>query len=162
MRNMGFSDFEYSRIIDLYADSVFKLAMVKTRNKQDAEYIFQDTFIKLYRCDNIFESDEQIKRWLMKVTVNTSLDLFKSFWKRKTVELNESLPFHDQTYHEVWSVITKLPERYRIPIHLFYVEGYSPEDIADMLHDKPSTVRSKLHKGNFKLSVGMGDSYEWI
>ena len=111
MRNMGFSDSEYSRIVDLYADSVFKLAMVKTKNKQDAEDVFQDTFIKLYRCDKIFESDEHIKRWLMKVTVNTSLDLLKSFWNRKTVELDEKLPFQDQTYHEVWTEIKKLPEK---------------------------------------------------
>jgi len=162
MRNMGFSDAEYIRIVDLYADSVFKLAMVKTKNKQDAEDVFQDTFIKLYRCDKIFESDEHIKRWLMKVTVNTSLDLLKLFWNRKTEELDEGLPFQDQTYHEVWNEIKKLPERYRVPIHLFYFEGYSTEEIADMLHDKPSTVRSKLHRAKDILSEGMGDRYEWV
>lgn len=162
MENKGFSDYEFNRIVNLYADSVFKLAMVKTKNKQDAEDVFQDTFIKLYRCEKVFESDEHIKRWLMKVTVNTSLNLINSFWNRKTVELDEGLTFQDETYHDIWKEIKKLPEKYRIPIHLFYVEGYSTEEIAEILHDKPSTVRSKLHRGKYKLSEGMGNIYDWV
>lgn len=159
---MGFSDYEFNRIMNLYADSVFKLAMVKTKNKQDAEDVFQDTFIKLFKCDKMFDSDEHIKRWLMKVTVNASLNLIQSYWNRKTVELDEELIFKDHTQHEIWQEIKKLPEKYRVPIHLYYFEGYSTEEIAELLHEKPSTVRSKLHRGKNKLGERMGNSYDWI
>ena len=159
---MGFTENEFNRIVDLYSDSVFRLAMIKTKNKSDAEDVFQDTFIKLFKCKLEFESDEHIKRWLMKVTVSTSIDLLKSFWQRCTTGMDEDVSFYDETDKYVWDEIKKIPEKYRIPIHLYYFEGYSTDEIAVMTDEKPTTIRTRISRAKKMLNERMGDSYEWI
>jgi len=162
MGDIMLSENEFNRIMDKFAGSIFRLAMVKTRNKQDAEDVFQDVFMKLYKSGKTFESDDHIKAWLIKVTVNTSLDLLKTFWHNHIVELDAEIPFQDESDHFLWEEIKKLSEKYRIPVHLYYYEGYSTDEIAEILHEKPATTRSKLHRGRIILSERMGDSYEWI
>lgn len=162
MEKITLSETEFNQIVDKYADSIFRLAMVKTKNKQDAEDVFQETFFKLYKSGKVFNSDEHLKAWLIKVTINTSLDLLKAFWHNHTIGLEEDISFEDQKDNYLWEEIKKLPLKYRIPIHLYYYEGYSTEEIAGFFNENPSTTRSKLHRGRNMLNERMGDSNEWI
>lgn len=156
------SEGEFNQIVDKYANFVFRIAMVKTKNKQDAEDVFQDTFFKLYKCGIAFQSEEHIKSWLIKVTINASIDLLKSFWHSRMTGLDEELPFEDKSDMQLWEEIKKLPAKYRIPIYLFYYEGYSTEEIAGFSNENPTTTRSKLHRGRKMLSERLGDSDDWL
>lgn len=59
------------------------------KNKQNAEDVVQNTFLKLYTTDKPFESDEHLKNWLIKVTINNCKHIFMTPWKNKTVLLDE-------------------------------------------------------------------------
>ena len=72
-----------------------------------------------------------------------------SAWFKRTDTLEESYPCADldSNLAFVWDAVRALPSKYREPIHLFYHEGYSTAEIARILGQKESTVRSLLHRG---------------
>ncbi len=69
---------EYERILKLYSNDIYRMALLKLKNVCEAEDVFQDVFVKLYTCNNSFESDLHIKSWLLKVTVNECINVLKA------------------------------------------------------------------------------------
>lgn len=76
---------EYERILKAYRNDVYRIALLKMKNANEAEDIFQNVFIKLFTCDTAFESDAHIKAWLLKVTVNECINALKSSWNSKVI-----------------------------------------------------------------------------
>ncbi|MDR1159642.1 MAG: sigma-70 family RNA polymerase sigma factor [Syntrophomonadaceae bacterium] len=136
-----------NEVVDKYADMVYRIAFTQTKNRADADDIFQEVFLKLCKSAVAFETDEHIKAWLIKVTVNTSRKFFASAWNKKTVKLPEELA-HDEenTDVDVVSAVQSLPSKYRIVIHLFYFEDMLVADIAKTLKLKTATVKSQLSR----------------
>lgn len=135
-----------------YADMVYKLAYAQVRNKADADDIFQEVFIRLVKKKPEFESDEHMKAWLIRVTVNCARSLWISSWRRRMVfwedkDINrvpaEEAPAGNEALEEA---MDSLPMKQRQVIHLFYYEEMSAEEIAKALSEKPSTIRSQLSR----------------
>lgn len=144
---------EYERILRLYSNDIYRIALLKLKNVSEAEDVFQNVFIKLYTCDNSFESDKHIKAWLLKVTVNECINVLKSSWNSKVLEsINDnssydssaSVTSNDNT--EVWNVVAALPQKYRDVIFLFYHEQYSTEEISQILDISAPNVRTRLKR----------------
>ena len=66
-----------SDVIERYRDTVFRLAFTYLRNQADADDVTQDVFVKLIRSSHDFESDEHLRRWLIRVTINECKSLFR-------------------------------------------------------------------------------------
>ncbi len=89
---------EYERILKMYSNDIYRIALLKMKNANEAEDIFQNVFIKLYTCDKTFESDMHIKAWLLKVTVNECINTLKSSWNSKVVKsVNDNSEFDDNS-----------------------------------------------------------------
>lgn len=129
-----------------YANHVYRLAISILKNKEEAEDVFQEVFIKFYYKAPKFLEEEHEKAWILRVTINTCKDKLRSAWFRKKEELAEDIPYvtpeEDATYYEVM----KLPEKYRVVIYLFYYEGYKITEISQILNTKESTVKSQLDR----------------
>ena len=147
---------EIERIISLYSDSVLKTAFSYVKNTCDAQDIAQDVFVSLIYRKKPYMSEEHIKAWLLRVTINKSKNFLKSSWHTKRSKMPEFLPCLDEEENFLLSEIMKLDAKYRIPLHLFYYEGYSIKEIAEILKKKPSTVGSYLDRGRKKLKDILG------
>ena len=122
------------------------------RNADDASELSQDTFMRLYTYDGVFDSDEHIKAWLIRVAVNICSNHFRSKKHLSASPIPEDLPSKEQhELDEVIAEVMKLPEKYRIPIHLFYYEEYSVSEIAKVLELPEATVKTRLKRGRDKL-----------
>lgn len=89
---------EYERILKMYSNDVYRMALLKTKNISEAEDIFQNVFIKLYTYDKTFESDIHIKAWLLKVTVNECINTIKSSWNSKVIKsVNDNCEYDDNS-----------------------------------------------------------------
>ena len=133
-------------------NSVYAVIYNFTRNTADASDLTQETFIKLYACEKEFESDEHIKAWLLRVAVNLAKNYIRDSKWFSYEEIDDNLP--DDRKEEdsgLMSAVLALPEKYRIPIHLFYYEGWSVKQIADVLGLKEPTVKTRLDRGRNKL-----------
>lgn len=147
----------FQAAMDKYADMVYRVAMNQMKNKQDAEDIFQEVFIKWMKYRNQFENEEHEKSWLIRVTINQCKNVLTSSWRKRNQELSDEIQntmVYEDTYaeeSELMKTIAKLPEKYRIVIHLFYYEDLSVAEICKVTGQKESTVKTQLTRGRRKL-----------
>lgn len=94
------------------------------------------------------------------MTANMSKNKLKSAWLRKTQTLTEDISYLPDEEAELISFVLALDERYRIPIHLFYYEGYRIEEIAALTGSKAATVGTRLARGRAQLKDMLGDDFD--
>lgn len=140
-----------TRYIGLFHGTVYRLAYSYVRNHADAEDITQDAFLRLYKFEGEFASDENCKAWLIRVTINLSKNLLKSGWFTRRTELDEDLPCKSAEDNALFECVTALPPKYRVAIHLYYYEGYSVKEIADITGATASSVTTRLARGRERL-----------
>lgn len=154
------SDYEVSRAIERHADTVRRLCMVHLKNQADTEDIFQNVFLKYALSDAAFESPAHENAWFIRVTINACRDLLKSFFRSRTVSLDEILdmpqPLQDP-HREVLEAVLALPEKYRIVIYLHYYEGYTAPEIGKLLKKNTNTVYTLLNRGKAMLKEVLTD-----
>ena len=152
MRNL--SKEEHEKIIRAYANTVYQLAYAYTRNRSDADDIFQEVFLRYWKKQPVFRDEEHTKAWFLKVTANCAKSFLTSAWKRHTeyTEKEPEFSFSQPEEHRLDEALRQLPAHYREVIHLYYYEGYPTEEIAKILHRLPSTVRTQLTRARQKLA----------
>ncbi|MBQ4526898.1 MAG: sigma-70 family RNA polymerase sigma factor [Clostridia bacterium] len=148
-------------IIEKYFDMVYRLAFARTKNKSVADDVCQDVFLKYIKSDKEFESEEHIKAWLLKVTVNCSKSFFLSSWVKKTVPLSEDITFEAPETSDLFTQVQKLPKKYATVIHLFYYEDMSIAQIAKLFNMKESTVKSHLFRARQELKNLLGERFDY-
>jgi RNA polymerase sigma-70 factor (ECF subfamily) len=132
--------------MEKYLKTVYRVALGYVKNSHDAEDITQNVFFKLYKRQDEFISAEAEKAWLIRVAVNESKDLLKSAWFNKRSELDESLVVSENSDLEIYEYVKKLKPKYRTVIYLYYYEGYSTKEIAEILKTPLSTVKMQLQR----------------
>ena len=139
---------ELDALYEAYADMIYRLALVRTRNRADAEDVLQDVFFRCLRRQPHFRDQEHQKAWLITAAINSSKSLLDRADRRHGAgaEALEFLSTEDDTDNSVYNAVMQLPDKYRTAVHLFYYEGYSGEEIGRMTETKPSTVKSHLHR----------------
>ena len=143
----------YDEIVHKYIDTVYRIALAQSQSKHDAEDIVQDTFLKLISSGKEFETEEYLKAWLIRVTINGCRKIFAGSWFKKTVPLSEDIPFEDPEHSEVYYALYSLPSKYRIPLYLYYYEDYSVREIAECLSLSEGTIKSQLSRGRDRLKI---------
>lgn len=141
------------QVLKKYADMVYRLAYARTMDIYDAEDVTQEVFLKYIKHQNELCTEEHRRAWLIKVTVNTSKSLLTSSWNKKKISLeseeevcDESNPFEGVENYGIMQEVGRLPEKYRVVIHLFYFEELSVSEIAVTMKTKESTVKSLLFR----------------
>lgn len=149
-------------LLDSYGNNILRLAYSYLHNMSDAEDVLQDTLIQYLKAAPRFESGEHEKAWLLRVAANISKNRIDYNRVRNADELNEALVAEQkEDLSFVWEAVKALPEKYRIVIHLFYHEGYSTAEIASILNEKESTVRSRLNRGRERLKTVLREAYDF-
>lgn len=143
------SDF-IQNAVSKYLDTVLRIAYQNTQNQADAEDVAQEVFIKLMKQPR-FNDEGHMKAWLIRVTVNQCKDLKKSFWHRNTIAISDDRQAAEEPAQEVWAEIWKLPKDYRNVIYLYYYEGYTVPEIAEILGRNVNTVSSWLTRARKSL-----------
>ena len=141
---------EVAKLYDVYAQDVFRLALSYLYNRQDAEDICHSVFLTLVEKDiTLFPGSE--KAWLLKCTANACKDQLRSFWKQNREPLDENIVFTDSQDRELWAVVGGLPPKYRAVVHLYYYEGYSQEEIANILGITRTAVQTRMQRAREQL-----------
>lgn len=150
---------EAARAIGQYGDMVRRLCLVHLKNPADTEDIFQNVFLKYVLSPVVFESPEHEKAWLIRVTINACRDLVKSFFRSRTVPLEELLdqpaPLLEE-HREVLEAVLALPRKYRDAVYLHYYEGYTAAEIGKLLGKNTNTVYTLLTRAREQLRKTLG------
>ena len=131
------TDERFEALAAKYIDMVYRVAFgaLKNREKRD------------------FESMEHVKRWLIRVTVNQSRKLFRSPWRRvePLEDYAEMLGFEQPEDRGLFLAVMGLEAKYRLPVLLYYYEGYSTAETAELLGLPPNTVSTRLARARARL-----------
>ena len=141
------SEEEAGRAIEQYADMVRRICMIHLRNYEDAEDIFQTVFLKYVLRSEPFDSPEHEKAWIIRATVNACRDLVKSFFRSRTVSLDQLIEKPQdmpEDHSDILEAVLELPARFRDVVYLHYYEGYSAPEIGRILKKNPNTVYTLL------------------
>lgn len=134
--------------------------MTYLKNVQGAEDVTQDVFIKLFKCKRDFPTREDEKAWLIRVTINASKDVLKSAWLKRTVPIQNEIPFEHQEQSDLFYAVHQLEPKYRSVIHLYYYEDYSIKEIARILAIKESAIQTRLYRARKKLEKILVEEFQ--
>ncbi|HJB52844.1 sigma-70 family RNA polymerase sigma factor [Oscillibacter sp.] len=146
---------EFTAAAERHLDTVYRVALNCLRNPADAEDAAQTVLLRLWQSGQAFPNDDQLRYWLVRVTVNVCKDVLRSPWRRRMVALDHcrepafAAPEHQALYAEVMA----LPAKYRLPLYLYYYEGYTAPEVGELLGLKPSTVQTRLSRAREKLKA---------
>ena len=148
-------------VIRSYQDMVYRIAFICCKNASDAEDIMQDVFFRYLKNKTGFKSEEHLKAWLIRVTVNASKSLLRSAWFRKTTALPEKEIPHieEQTKPDAYYAVMSLPEKYRSVVILYYYEEYTVGEIAKILHRTETAVQTQLQRARAMIKEKLKE--EW-
>lgn len=157
---------EVNRAVERYSDTVRRLCVVYLKNHADTEDVFQNVFFKYYLSSKIFETDEHEKAWFIRVTINACKDHLKSFFRTRTVPLDEISELPDTAdvtgeNSEVLEAVLSLPQKYRDVVYLHYYEDYTAPQISRILHKNVNTIYTLLTRSKELLRKKLGgERYE--
>lgn len=144
---------EFTAAAEQYLDMAYRLALSACGSAADAEDAVQNAMLRLWRTDTAFEGGEHLRRWIIRVTLNECRRITGHPWRRRSVPL-ESCPepvLEDREKRALWEAVVALPEKYRVPLYLYYYEGYDVNEVGELLDLKPSTVQTRLARGRERL-----------
>ena len=157
------TDESFTSAVRTYGDTVYRVAYHALKNRADAEDVMQTTLLRLLEHRQPFESEEHMKHWLLRVAVNESRKLLRSFWRRHAVPLDEwrdAPVFQDPAQSELFQAVMALDAKYRLTIYLYYYEGCSVSETAAALRAKPSTVQTWLQRARARLRRTLSEEEE--
>lgn len=150
------------RLLDKYGNSVLRMAYGYLHNMTDAEDIVQETMIRFLNAAPAFESPAHEKAWLLRVAANLSKNRIACNKIRQSDELNEEITAEEaEDLSFVWEAVKQLPPTQSEVVHLFYHEGYSTAEIAELLKRKEATVRSDLKRARERLRAILKEAYDF-
>lgn len=149
--------------VEKHSDMIRRICMVHLKNYTDTEDVFQTVFLKYIQSSKAFESEEHEKAWFIRVTINACKDIFKSFFRTKTVPLEALDDYKGELEEEasdLLQTILALPEKYRQVIYLHFYEGYTAPEIGKILGKNTNTVYTLISRAKKLLKEELAGDYD--
>ena len=148
---MKISEKQFDYVYNEYAKELYNIAYGYTRNRDDSIDIMQNAYVVLLESNKKFESNEHIKYFLIRVTINESLDLLKSATKKKVIRNNDVVVNFPETKKEelpydLSEIVNTLPEKYKTIIILHYYDDMKIKDISNVLKISEPAVKKRLER----------------
>lgn len=151
------NDNDIEATVSTYSKMLFKLCFTLLSNNEDAEDAVSDVFCKYISSNVCFESEDHKKAWLLRVAANICKNMLKFHKIRRHISLEDAegyLKSEDEL--SIFNQLFDLPVKYRVMLHLYYVEGYKTAEIAQMLKISPSAARKRLQYARDMLKIEYG------
>ena len=157
-------DSKFLMVFNETKHDIYRLVYNYMKNSYDTDDIVQNVYLKLHKQMGQLNDNEHIKRWLVRVAINECKSHFTLNWVKKSVPLDETLMDDrisetDNTDSEVLTAILDLPRKLSMVTHLFYYEGYSIAEIADMLKIKEAAIKKRLQRAREKLKETLKEAW---
>ena len=157
---------QFDYVYNEYAKELFTVEYGYTRNKDDAINIMQTAYVRLLDSNKKFESNEHIKYFLIRVTINESLDYLKSSYNKRVVKNNDfvmNIPDKkiDEPEYDLSLIIGMLKEKYRAVIILYYYDNMKIKEIANVLKISEASVKKRLERARHQIEDIIERNYKY-
>lgn len=158
------TDQQFTQYAEAFIPTVYRVALNYIGSQADAEDVTQNVFCKLLGEDKPFSGSDHVRNGLIRVTINECKNLKKSrWWRQESLEDHLDHPAFDTPKHsQLYDAVMALPRKYRLPIYLHYYEGYSTQEIGEILKLPKNTVCSQLRRGREQLKQFLQEVDEYV
>lgn len=143
-----------SRILEA-EEAMYHTAYAILQNDSDCADAVQDAIFKAYKSLGSLKNPEYFKTWIIRILVNTCYSQLKSRKYTEDIEDMESIPGQtaedDYSKTELMLEIAAMDEKYRVPLMLYYMDGFTAEEIASSLGITSAAVRKRLSRARLIL-----------
>lgn len=158
-------EYEIENLVRQYGNDVLRTAYMYVRDRDTAEDIFQDVFIKVNQKLSSFEGNSSIKTWIIRITINTCKDYIKSAWNKRVVPMmdyQEDMIISETDYDDVEKKDTRelirktvlsLPAKYKDIVLCVYFQDMSVTEAAHVLNIAEGTAKSRLSRARQRLKT---------
>lgn len=161
---------EIERLIDIYGRDIYSFCLYLTKSKQDADDLYQDSFLYVIEKKKTFEQESESKNYILSVAVRLWKDKKRKYaWRNRIIEEKyiplqlvkdeqgseseaENVVLNSEQNMLIQKCVANLPEKMRVVVLLYYMENMQITEIAEVLHIPAGTVKSRLHKAKSILS----------
>lgn len=164
----------FAVLVDRYKDLVFTLALRMLKNREEAEEVAQDTFIKVFKSLPKFKGDSKFSTWIYRITYNSCLDTLKKYkqeylldtideyTERQVATLDNAFDAlaEKEQQQTIDDCLQKLPKEDSFLLTLYYFEEQSLEEISKIVGLTANNVKVKLFRGRKKLASLLKESLE--
>ncbi len=135
--------------VETHGPTVWRIALSRTQKEDAAEDVFQEVFLRLFEKEREFESDEHLKAWLIRTTMICCKRYMSVAFRNSTISLEEvsAILCAPEEDNILFHALLSLPEKYRLPIQLYFMEGMEAEAAAKALDLRLGTFRVRLTRG---------------
>lgn len=147
-----------------YASKMFGVCLGYAKDRDEAKDILQEGFIKVFTSLSKFKMEGSLEGWVRRIVVNTAVDYYRKALKERdfiNIDQAHGLPaevsvLQKMEAKEILKLIDKLPEGAKIIFNLYVVEGYSHNEIGEMLGINPGTSKSQFARARTLLQGWIG------
>lgn len=143
------------KLYNFYASKMKGVCLRYVKSSSDAEDVFQDGFVKVFRNLKNYKGQGSFDGWIRRIIINTAVDSYKKNRPLQQQSNYEDLPESEATTvqestnlqaEDLLNILNMLPDGYKIIFNLYAIEGYSHKEIGEMLSISESTSKSQLHR----------------
>lgn len=136
-------------------ETMYHVAKTLLRNDDDCADAIQEAIVKAFSKLHTLRSDSYAKTWLIRILINECYSFMRK--ERKLVSL-EDYPLEDaaqerEDYSDLYEAISRLPQEIRLSVILYYMEGYSIKEVAQLLDTTESAIKNRLMRARKKLRI---------
>nr|WP_255816908.1 sigma-70 family RNA polymerase sigma factor [Bacillus cereus group sp. BfR-BA-01491] len=155
-------------IMNKYGQEVLQLVYSYVNNKEVAEDLTQDIFVKCYKSLHTYKGNSNLKTWLWRIAINHCKDYLKSWYNKKVIVTEDDFTYMESQKESVEQIVIQsaedsrlasavmnLPIKYREVIYLFYYEELSIKEIAIVIDVKENTIKTRMKKAKELLKKGL-------
>ena len=155
------TDKEVNEIYDRHKKTLYRICFAYMKNHTDTEDAVQDTFFKLIESVPRFENEAHEKAWLIRTASNVCKNELKH-WRRKVENIEDHFDIDGDDgirTNDILDAVFDLPDKYKTVTYLYYYDGYTTPEIAEILKKPQSTIRNYLHEARVILKERLGDDF---
>jgi len=168
-RTLNGDDEAFRSLVEKYQDLVFTVVLRIVRNRNDAEEVAQDSFVKAYQKLSTFKGGSKFSTWLYSIAYNTAISRTrkKRIETQEIEDLGDTLEIatsnqeqlnslsHDEQKKYLGKALSNMPEQDASVLSLYYLEEQSVEEVSEITGLSRSNVKVKLHRSRQRLQIEM-------
>jgi len=151
-RAKGHDPDAFTELMQLHMKDMYRTAIAILMNDNDAADAIQDTILACWEKLNTLKDNRFYKTWMTRILINKCYDILKQRENLTSFEECGELAVWDDSNLEFKEMLSVLDDKYRIPMMLFYGQGYKINEIAEILHIPKSTIQTRLARGRSRLA----------
>lgn len=151
------TEFEFEQQVTALTQQMYRVSASLLRSPQDRQDAVQECVWKAWRKLPQLRDDSLFRPWIMRILVNECKRIRRSHWREVAVEgIEVEQPdsvdsrLRDEALH---SAVMQLPEKLRLTVTLYYIDGFSMRETAHILHCPEGTVKQRLHRARTALRI---------